>query len=103
MFTVVWNTHAIGSLDITGRDMWYLDGVWTSFNTPESIRFEKMLKAFDFQAFLKDPATALRIHLVPADNPQKKMYCLAMILKDQDMVLRQVVAPEALDMFFPDR
>jgi hypothetical protein len=103
-FTIMWKEVEIGELFDLSMDMWYLEGKWQSNGTNTSKEFEDLLSTFDPKSILNDPSKALKTVLFTksADN-RRKLYCLAMSLKDNYLSLRQVVAEEALDLFFPNR
>ena len=102
-FTVVWKEVEIGEISDLSSDMWYLDGRWQSNKTETSKEFEVLLSTFDPKSILNDPSKALKTVLVKSGENQRKLYCLAMSLKDDYLSLRQVVAEEALNLFFPNR
>jgi len=99
-FIVKWNEAEVGEISNIRNDMWYLDGVWNSYETSSSQSFEKELKEFDTSGFLKDPTKALRVTLTNKNDSANILYCLALLLEDKSISLRQVVAEEALKIFF---
>lgn len=94
----------MGEITNLTQDMWYMNGHWNSFKTTQTEEFEHLLLNFDTALFQKDPvANSIKVILFQTNNPDRKIYCIATALKDNEISLRQIVADEALNRFFPDR
>ncbi|NIG56547.1 hypothetical protein [Chitinophaga sp. Cy-1792] len=102
-YSVIWNGHAVGSLSNYTQDMWYIWADWKGLDTLESKEFETLLSNFDHNLFAADPvANCIKVILQGIYSPEKKTYCLALKLEDGGISLREVVAKEAMAMFFPE-
>lgn len=82
--------------------MWYLDGDWIPYEGKAN-EFEQLLSVGDARERLRDLSKLVRVILSDVEDKEQKMYCLAMSLDGDKLAVRQVVAKEALDTFFPDR
>lgn len=104
IFNVYWEGNLVGEITNLSQDMWYMSGSWSRFETTETARFEQLLYNFDMKKFLQDPvANSARVILFEISQPEKKIFCLAFYLEGKEIELRQVVADEALNIFFPGR
>lgn len=103
IYKVIWNENEIGEISELANDMWYIDGKWSQFHTFLSIAFEEKLKSFDPKILMKNPENGLPVILQNIADPQTKLYCLAIFMDGQTLSLRQIIAEEALNMFFPKR
>ena len=103
-FKVYWKGNLVGEITNPSHDMWYMNGDWGKFETTESGEFEHQLRNFDKEKFAKDPVNnSIKVILFEKTQPDTKIFCLALSLKENEICLRQVVAEEALNRFFPDR
>lgn len=103
-FNVNWKGNLVGEITNLTQDMWYMSGDWNRFETAKTEEFEHLLLNFDRELFAKDPVTnSIKVILFETNHPDRKIYCLATYLKNNEISLRQVVADEALNKFFPDR
>ena len=93
----------IGEFTQLSQDMWYMEGQWTPFQTEQTIAFEKTLQHFTSALFMKNPEKAPRVALQPVAASDNLVYCLVCGLDGNSLLLRQVITPEGLDQFFPNR
>jgi hypothetical protein len=102
-YKVYWNNVLIGEVVITGVDMWYLDCTWNGYDNDDCKTFEKQAATQILKEVIQNPdlSKVLKVVLVNANNG--KIYCLVMKLEKPDLFMRQVVAEETLQKFFPDR
>ena len=103
MFTIKWSHSVIGNLSDISTDMWYISGIWSPNDTKETKEFINILSSYDRTLALNDPAKALRVILFSPEDTEAKLYCIVLSLNENELLLRQVVSQEALDVYFPDR
>lgn len=103
IYKVFWKENEVGVFAFTSIDMWYIEGGWTPLDSPLSIDFENALKAFDPKLFLHKPEMATRVVLQSVIAPSVRLYCLANFFEGNILGVRQLVAKETLDAFFPNR
>ncbi len=103
MYKVIWNENEIGELSDMQVDMWYLDGKWKTYSRRLSIEFEEKVRSLDINETFHNPVAEFGVILQHQTEPQHKLYCLVMGIEGQTLTLRQLIAEEALDMFFPNR
>ncbi|NLR60481.1 hypothetical protein HGH93_20390 [Chitinophaga polysaccharea] len=104
IFDVYWGGNLVGEITNLSQDMWYMSGDWCRFETAETARFEQLLHNFDMKRFQQDPVgNSVKVILSETAQPDKKIFCLVFYLKEKEIELRQIVAEEALNLFFPDR
>lgn len=103
MFAIKWNNSVIGNLSDISTDMWYMSGSWSPNETNETKEFINILSSYDRTLALNDPEKALRVILISSEDIEAKLYCIVLSLNGTELLLRQVVSKEALDVFFPDR
>lgn len=103
-FNVNWRGNLVGEITNLTQDMWYMSGNWKRFETAQTEEFEHLILNFDRELFEKDPvANSIKVILFTTNYPDRKIYCLATCLENNEISLRQVVADAALNKFFPDR
>ena len=103
MFIINWSNSIIGNLSDISTDMWYISGSWSPNDTKKTTEFINTLRSYDRNLALNNPAKALKVILVSPEDAEAKLYCIVLSLDESELLLRQVVSQEALDVFFPDR
>jgi hypothetical protein len=103
-YKVYWNNVLVGEVIITGVDMWYMDSIWQCYDNEESKTFEQQASMQIFKDIIQDPEASKVLKLVLVnDKGDGKIYCLVTMLEGNNLSMGQVVSPEAIQKFFPDR
>ena len=103
-YNVTWKGIPVGEITDLEQDMWNMNGKWHGFEIPECKEFENLLLNFNMATFAKDPdANAIKVVLFETQHADRKIYCLATSIENNEISLRQLVSEEALNMFFPNR
>lgn len=82
--------------------MWRLEGDWTFSNSPAlAAAMQQLMLEKDPMQRIEDPTLIINLVLTDTENPVNKRYALAMIHEAGKLILREVVAPNALARYFP--
>lgn len=101
-YHVIWEGNTIGLLENLSRDMWYIEGTWLPAEGEQAAVFASLLPEAGARERLAAPATLPRVVLSEVQDGHK-LYCLAFVLIDGILGLRQLTSREGLDEFFPGR
>lgn len=103
IYKVIWNDNEVGEFSFSSRDMWYMEGRWTSLHTVLSTEFEEKLKGLGPKLLMENPEIAPKVILQNITEPAVRLYCLATFFDEKSLCLRQIISKEALEIFFPNR
>lgn len=94
-FKIIWRNVDIGRFEVSGVDMWYLEGNWVPNNTKEAESFEALASNFNVAEVWKNPTKGTKI-ILKSESDAEGIHSLVLSLQNKFLSVRQVMTEDAV-------
>jgi hypothetical protein len=91
-YKIIWDNKEVGQLVDPRPDMWYLEGNYESNQTPDSEKFERLMRSLDATQVFNDLSKGPNLVLMNKET-QYDLNAIGISLDNGKLFVRQMVKP----------
>jgi hypothetical protein len=97
-YVIEWRGQAVGTLSISGHDMWYLEGAFAGNDSEQAKTFTELAAQLNEKRVMEDFAKGTRVVLRNMENESAFSHAIVLRLHEDGMLgLRSVFADKAVE------